>query len=263
MSINALLTLKGDGTSAVGRDRIRLLEAVAREGSITKGAKAVGITYKAAWDGLDAMQNLFGAPLLEKQAGGKAGGGAKLTPTGLQIIQAFHRLESELDRLVRAVEPELDGTGISPFNLVSGLLMKTSARNLLRGTVTSITSDALSADVGVAVSADTTIHAIITHESLRELGLVEGREATVLIKAPFVVLATGETAPQVSTRNCFKGVVARCNSGPVNAEVVIDIGDGKTLTATVTAHSIKKLKLEPGAPVHALIDASHVILAIN
>ena len=47
MPINASITLKRDGSSVSG-DRIRLLEAVAREGSISAGAKAVGITYKAA-----------------------------------------------------------------------------------------------------------------------------------------------------------------------------------------------------------------------
>ena len=55
MAIEALVTLKSDATAAIGRDRIRLLEAVAREGSISAGARAIGITYKAAWDGLDAM----------------------------------------------------------------------------------------------------------------------------------------------------------------------------------------------------------------
>ena len=55
MSIEAVVALKGENLSPMGRDRVRLLEAVAREGSISAGARAVGITYKAAWDGLDAM----------------------------------------------------------------------------------------------------------------------------------------------------------------------------------------------------------------
>src|SRR5258708_33682330 len=118
--IDALVTLTGKDAPAVGRDRIRLLEAVAREGSITAGAKAVGLTYKAAWDALDAMANLFGQPLLSKRAGGRAGGGASLTPTGIRVIEAFGRLEAEMARVLRALEPDLADTGISPLNLVSG-----------------------------------------------------------------------------------------------------------------------------------------------
>src|SRR4249919_443570 len=106
MTIEATVTLRSENVPNVGRDRIRLLQAVAREGSITAGAKAVGLTYKAAWDALDAMANLFGRPLLETRTGGRTGGGAFLTPAGLRVIEAFSRLEGEMTRALRAVEPE-------------------------------------------------------------------------------------------------------------------------------------------------------------
>ena len=263
MTIEALVTLKSVDVPAVGRERIRLLEAVAREGSITAGAKAVGLTYKAAWDALDSMANLFGQALLKKRAGGRAGSGAILTPTGIRVIQAFRKLEAEMTRMVRAIEPDLIGTGISPFNLVSGLLMKTSARNALRGTITNIVSDALTAEVAVSVSGGTTIYALVTNESMRELGLCVGREAIVLIKAPFVIVAPGEDAPRVSVRNCVRGTVRRCKISAVNAEIVLDIGDGKTLAATITAQSAKHLGLTVGKPACALFDAAHVIIAID
>ena len=143
MAIEARITLKTGEAPAVGRERIRLLEAVAREGSITAGARAAGLTYKAAWDALDAMGNLFGQPLLKTHAGGKSGGGATLTPAGVRVIQAFHKLEAEMARSVRSIEPDLAGAGISPFDLFSGFFMRTSARNALRGTVTELVPDAL------------------------------------------------------------------------------------------------------------------------
>lgn len=263
MAIEALLSLKGEDTPAVGRDRFRLLEAVAREGSIAAGAKEVGLTYKAAWDALDAMANLFGQPLLATRAGGRAGGGASLTPTGLRVIEAFRRLEAEMARVLRAVEPELAGTGISPLNLVSGFLMKTSARNALRGTITAVASDALTSEVAVTVSDCTTIYALVTNASVRELGLYVGRQAILLIKAPFVVIAPGEDAPKVSVRNCLRGTVRHCEISGVGAEIVLDIGGGKTLAASITAHSAKGLELAPGEPACALFDAAHVIVAID
>ena len=263
MTIEALLSLKGDDAPSVGRDRIRLLEAVAREGSISAGARAVGLTYKAAWDALDAMANLFGQPLLVTRAGGRAGGGASLTPTGIRVIEAFHRLEAEMARVLRTIEPDLAGTGVTPLNLVSGLLMKTSARNALRGTIRAITADALATEVAVAVSDSATIHALVTSESARDLGLCVGRQAILLIKAPFVVIAPGAQAPAVSARNCLPGIVARCEISGVHAEVVLDIGGGKTLAASITAHSAKSLALAPGKPAFALFDAAHVIIAID
>jgi molybdate transport system regulatory protein len=263
VAIEALVTLKGAETPAVGRERIRLLEVVAREGSISAGARAAGITYKAAWDALDAMSNLFGTPLLTTRAGGADGGGARLTPTGLRVIQAFRRLEAEMARVLRGLEPDLAGTNITPLNLVSGFLMKTSARNALRGRIAGIKADVLSAQVAVAISDQTTIYALITQASLRELGLCVGRDVIVLIKAPFVVISTEDALPALSMRNRIAGKVRRCEISAVNAEVVLEIGKGKTLAATITAESAKALALAPGRRAWALFDAAHVILAID
>jgi len=166
-------------------------------------------------------------------------------------------------RMARALEPELAGTGISPFNLVSGFLMRTSARNALRGTITGIEQDAITAEVAVAVAPGTTIHALVTNASVRELGLVVGREAIVLVKAPFVIIAPGTEPPRVSVRNRIGGVVERCEMSTVSAEVVLDIGGGKTLSAAITAHSAKALDLSPGKPALALFEAAHVIIAID
>jgi molybdate transport system regulatory protein len=263
MTIEATVTLKSTNAPGVGRDRVRLLEAVARAGSITAGAKAAGLTYKAAWDALDAMGNLFGQPLLETRTGGRAGGGARLTPAGAKVIEAFGRIEAEMARVMRELEPELAGSGISPLNLFSGFFMRTSARNALRGKVTAITADALNAEVAVAVSADTTIYAMVTAESVRDLGLCTGREAIVLIKAPFVMIAPGAAPPATTARNCVRGVVRRREISTVNAEIVLDIGEGKSLAASITAHSATALDLAPGRPACALFDASHVIIAID
>lgn len=263
MQIEASVILGSKDVAGVGRDRIRLLQAVAREGSITAGAKAAGLSYKAAWDALDAMTNLFGQPLLQRRSGGRAGGGAVLTPTGLRVIEAFGRLEAEMARVFRSLEPELAGSGITPFNLVSGFFMKTSARNALRGTVTAIQSDALNAEVGVKVSDDTTIHALVTTGSVRSLGLCVGREAIVLIKAPFVAIAPGAEAPKMSARNCVRGTVSRSDISGVHAEIVLDIGGDKTLAASITARSAADLGLRPGDAACAVFDAAHVIIAID
>lgn len=261
--LDAAVSLRSENGSPIGEQRIRLLEAVARERSISAGARAAGLSYKAAWDALDAMANLFGRPLLATRAGGKAGGGAELTETGIRVIQAFRRMEAEMARVVRALEPELAGTGISPINLVSGFLMRTSARNALRGTVIAIEQDAITADVAVEIAPGTVVHALVTNESVRELGLVIGRQAVVLIKAPFVVIAPGSEPPRTSMRNVVNGIVDRCAISAVNAEVVLDIGGGRTIAATITAHSAKAMELAAGKPALALFEAAHVIIAID
>lgn len=263
MPVRAQISFASGAASPVGRERIRLLEAVGREGSISAAARAIGITYKAAWDGIDAMNNLFGRPLVAAQTGGRRGGGAVLTPEGLRVITVFHRLEAEMARAFGALEPDLAGTGLSASNLMWGFLMRTSARNALRGTITAVTDGAVNAEVALAVSDHTTLTAIVTRDSVRDLGLCPGREATALIKSSFVILAPAGEAQRTSVRNRIEGTVARREDGAVNSEIVLDIGGGRTLTGIVTLHAVQDLGLQPGDAACALIDASHIILAID
>ncbi|WP_188262489.1 TOBE domain-containing protein [Azospirillum tabaci] len=263
MSVQPQVSFAGPHASPIGVERIRLLEAVGREGSISGAARSVGITYKAAWDAIDAMNNLFGRPLVEAQAGGKRGGGTALTPDGVRLVATFHRLQSEMVRAFQVLEPELNGTGLSAASLMWGFFMRTSARNALRGTVTAITDGAVNAEVTLTVSDRTSIVAIITRDSVRDLGLFPGRAATALIKAPFVILAPADEAKRTSMRNRVEGVVARREDGAVNSEITLDIGGGKTLTAIITLRSADDLGLKVGAPACALIDASHIILAVE
>jgi molybdate transport system regulatory protein len=65
------------------------------------------------------------------------------------------------------------------------------------------------------------------------------------------------------SRNCLRGVIVRLEDGAVNSEVVLVLSPAKTLTAIVTRESAQSLKLDVGAPVSALIKASHVILVVE
>lgn len=209
------------------------------------------------------MNNLFGRPLVDGKAGGRKGGGAVLTPEGVRVVEVFHHLEGELARTLHAMEPAPEGTSLSAAKLMWGLFMRTSARNALGGTVTAIADGAVNAEVTLALSERTALTAVITRDSVRELGLFPGREATALIKASFVILAPADEARRTSARNRIEGVIARREDGAVNSEVTLDIGDGKTLTAIVTLAAAKDLGFAVGGRACALIDASHVILAAN
>lgn len=69
--------------------------------------------------------------------------------------------------------------------------MKLSARNQLKGTVASIRRGEAIANVAVDVAGQRLV-ASITVEAVDELGLAEGTEVTVVIKASDVMIATGD-----------------------------------------------------------------------
>lgn len=140
--------------------------------------------------------------------------------------------------------------------------MLTSSRNQFKGTVTSVKRGAVNDEVTIKLSGGTDMTAIITGSSTNNLGLQAGKEAIALIKASWVILATNLDGIRLSARNQLKGTVKETKPGAVNAEVVVDIGNGNELTAIITMGSMEKLGLETGKPVTAIIKASHIIVGV-
>lgn len=252
-------------TSAVRDERLRLLEAIEAHGSITAAARSLGLSYRAAWDRAQALNNLFARPLIAARPGGRAGGSAGLTEEGRAALKALGLMNAELaaamDRLARRL---CDDPVAAALVQSWSFPMKTSARNALRGRISHIERDGVEAEVGLEIAPGVEITALISARSAEDLGLAVGGEATALIKASMVVLAAGEGPPlRTSARNALAGVVASIETGEIAAEVVLDLTAGKSLTASLTARSVEALGLVIGSPAIALIKAPHVILAVE
>jgi molybdate transport system regulatory protein len=259
----AVLLRRGEG-GRVGGERMALLEAIGELGSIRAAAERVGLSYRAAWDAVQALNNLFETPLVAARPGGRQGGAAELTRAGHGVLLAFRRVEAELVDVLARLQAGVEGISATPDigSLFWSLGMKTSARNALRGTVTAVTDGAVNAEVTLAVAPGVDITAVVTRESVAHLGLVVGRPAIALIKSSFVLLAVGEGLV-TSARNQIRGVVARREDGAVSSEITLDIAEGKSLTATITRESAEAMGVGEGDAVTALIKAPHVILAVE
>lgn len=262
--LHADIALYGDDNKTTGERRIALLEAVGREGSIAAAARASGLSYKAAWDALDAMQNLVSEPLLEKTSGGKGGGGAQLSPGAVKLIETYHRLQSGLAQMLSEAAGDLKTIGLSSSGLLQGFMMRTSARNIFSGHIEKITGNALLADVAVRISSQILIHAEITRKSVETLGLVAGRHAAALVKAPFVdVWPIDKQASDHATDNQVFGVIRNFFTDGTTAEIIIDIDEGKTLAATMAQSLAQKRGLADDQQVLATFAARHVIIATH
>lgn len=78
-----------DGRNFLGRGRVELLQRIRETGSISKAAKAMKMSYKAAWDAVDAMNAAWQAPLVDS---GPAG--SRLTADAERLIAAFQQAEA-------------------------------------------------------------------------------------------------------------------------------------------------------------------------
>jgi molybdate transport system regulatory protein len=79
---------------AVGPGKIDLLEAIAATGSITSAARRMGMSYRRAWLLVDTMNRCFKRPVVEAEAGGKRGGGTRLTALGAEVVRHYRRIET-------------------------------------------------------------------------------------------------------------------------------------------------------------------------
>jgi molybdate transport system regulatory protein len=242
-------------------DHLELLERIDAAGSITAAASAMGMSYKAAWEAVETVNNLSEQALVERRTGGKKGGGTTLTVYGRRVVGAYRRLEQEREQVLKKLAEVMDDFD-KYYQLIRRFDMKTSARNQYLGKVRSIKLGQINAEVVLDIGGGDALAAVITHESVDHLGLKVGSEAYAMIKAPWVIVTTSDGF-KTSARNELRGTVVRCQEGAVNSEVIIELAGGKTVVAVVTNDSIKSLGLKEGAKACALIKASHVILAVN
>jgi molybdate transport system regulatory protein len=249
------------GGGEVSSRRLSLLCAVAETGSISGAAKRIGMTYKAAWDAIEAINNLAGQPLVQSQHGGAGGGGARLTVFGGQVVAAHQRLHAAVAVMLAQFAGEAGG--LEHLSTLRNLYMKTSARNALRGIIEDVRHGAVNSEITLRLQGEDLLHAIITKDSAQSLGLVPGKEATAIVKASWVILAAPGECVKVSARNRLCGTIKRVQEGAVNAEVVLELVGGNTLAAIITEGSLDDLGFKVGDAACALIKASHIILAVD
>lgn len=253
------MTVGGENLGGAGR--VQLLGAIGECGSITQAAKQVKMSYKAAWDAIDAMNNLAGEPLVERLAGGKGGGGTRLTTRGRQLVDNFHIIEREHARYLQQLGSQAEGIA-DDLLLIRRMAMKTTARNQFLGKVLSLTTGAVNDEVTLALPGGQQIVAVVTQGSSTSLGLAPGVEAFALIKASSIILMTDSQGARFSARNQLTGAVTRVQTGAVNTEVVLELPGGGTIAAIITNQSSTDLGIDVGASVTAIFKASSVILGV-
>jgi len=100
MEIKSKLWIESGGKPVFGEGRRFLLEAIDQHGSINRAAKEINISYRKAWGYIKAMEERLGFKLIERQTGGKNGGGATLTEEAKQFLKKYEELELGIRELV-------------------------------------------------------------------------------------------------------------------------------------------------------------------
>jgi molybdate transport system regulatory protein len=90
-----------DSEGRIGPGKIQLLENIQSCGSISAAGRAMEMSYKRAWDLVDEINRICRHPAVERQTGGKNGGGAVLTPFGMSLVARYRKIERDAASAVR------------------------------------------------------------------------------------------------------------------------------------------------------------------
>ena len=90
-----------DPEGRIGPGKIQLLEKIEACGSISAAGRAMDMSYKRAWDLVDEINRICGQAAVQRQTGGKNGGGAVLTPFGASLVARYRRIERAAATAVR------------------------------------------------------------------------------------------------------------------------------------------------------------------
>jgi len=116
IKIRTKVWLEKEGRPVLGAGKLNLLRAVEKEGSISKAAKRVGMSFRRAWGSLDSAEKNIGVKLLERKKGGAGGGSSTLTQQARDLIAKFDQLMGELkeftERRFRSIFEEGDDNDI-------------------------------------------------------------------------------------------------------------------------------------------------------
>jgi molybdate transport system regulatory protein len=90
-----------DTEGRIGPGKIQLLENIRELGSISAAGRAMDMSYKRAWDLVDEINRICRQAAVERQTGGKNGGGAVLTPFGISLVTRYRKIERDAASAVR------------------------------------------------------------------------------------------------------------------------------------------------------------------
>lgn len=154
-----------------------LLRRINESGSLSKAAKTVGLSYRAAWGRIKKLERRLGKPIVIMKVGGRGGGGSRLTEEGLNLLSEFRKLRKHL---FNALE-DLDFWAQASYKL--------SARNILEAKIVGLHRGDVVSKLSIEVERPVTLTSIITNEAVDDLKLKVGDKVYAIIKSTDVIVA--------------------------------------------------------------------------
>lgn len=252
MTATCDLTLTMEDGFVANPRNMRLFRAIDETGSITKAASEAGLSYKTAWDLIDAINSSAPSPLVVRAQGKCKNSGSHLSPRAKDILRQYELISKAQNIYVSKVIKR----GLKELNL-GAIDLKLSARNQLYVEITDIKEGAVDSKIVGSLPSGDALEATVTIASQRRMGLEKGLKVWYIFKAPKVVLLASGA---VASCNYLKARVLDIKIGSVNAKVICELKGGEHITSIIANESMRGLRLSVGAEVSLLINPSDILI---
>jgi molybdate transport system regulatory protein len=256
MKIDGRFWLTKDDKSFLGAGRVELLHKIEKTGSINAAAKEMKMSYKAAWERINGMNELADEPLIQRKIGGSGGGGTTLTPYAYELIKTYERL-GELHRqfIDRFAEAGDDPERLA--RILSRTFLTTSARNQIPSKISKIDYSGLHAHIEMPLSKESSLVSSITTKSAQNMGLTIGSEIYAIIKSSDISIVN--TLPKTCEElNVLEGTIKLIEISDDFIEVTLGLSNNINLVAFLDNTTANSLKV--GAQAYALIHTNNIII---
>ncbi len=257
MKIDGRFWLTKNGENFLGPGKIELLHMIEKTGSMNAAAKEMKMSYKAAWERMNSMNALADEPILERQTGGKGGGGTTLTAYGHELIKTYERLHE----LHRQFINRFSEAGDKPellANILNRTFLTTSARNQIPSKISDIEFHDLSASVGILLSQETKVISNITSTSVKNMNLHVSSDIYAIIKSSDILICATKPQDRLNI-NVLEGVVEVVELRQTNTEITLRI-DAKTTLVALMQNEEESFHL--GQKAYALISYNNIIIGL-
>ncbi|MDF7676603.1 TOBE domain-containing protein [Neisseriaceae bacterium ESL0693] len=234
--------------------RIELLENIYRFGSISQAAKAIPMSYKAAWDAVNELNQLATEPLVIRHTGGQGGGQSILTAFGRHFVADYRRMQIQHQQIMQQLQHTAASFTLSP----SDQLLPHD--NQLTATISHMVRGSINHEIQLSLPQNQLLIAQIPASHSQYLGLAEGQSVCAFIQASAIILARPTAQFAISARNQLQATIGHIHMNKVNSIIECHLAGGLTLNALITRTSAENMALKPADSIILLIKAPSVLL---
>ncbi len=246
--VDGNIWIKKNNRNFIGRGRVELLQNIQLHGSISKAAKQMKMSYKAAWDSVDIMNKLSNKPLVTKVTGGKGGGGTVITSHAKELIQAFLEIESLHKNYFHTLKNAFNERIVDENS-------EEPVFSRLNGNITTMNQINNNYEITIALACGQELTCIESEKFVQTKQLKCDDEVQFLIETSNIVL-TRDVATN-SARNLLLGTIASIHDDGINSNITINCDKDK-IHAKITTASCQKLQLKPNDTIYASFKAYNI-----